>query len=178
MSRYDSDKHHRRSIRLPGYDYSSAGAYFVTICVQGVRDVREAPLLGEIVDSEMVLNTLGCVVDECWGWLANQYPYVKLDSYVIMPNHLHGIMIITDDDGRSGSRTAPTKHKPLGRLIGAFKTVSTKKINRVMQTPGATYWQRNYWEHIIRSERALNNIRTYIATNPANWHRDRYNIQK
>ena len=95
----------------------------------------------------------------------------------MMPNHLHGIIVLTDDQRddvirRGGSRTAPTarsKHKPLGRLIGAFKTVSTKQINTLRQSPGESFWQRNYYEHIIREENRLNQIRHYIRTNPENW---------
>jgi putative transposase len=175
--KFDPDKHHRRSIRLPGYDYSREGMYFVTICVLG-----KVCALGEIHDGAMMLNTLGCVVDDCWRWLAEQYPYVQLDEYVIMPNHLHGIIIIREgDDGtrRGASRSAlvqtiptqttPTKRKPLGRLIGAFKTISTKHINHIYQTPGERFWQRNYYEHIVRTEERYQQIRQYIMTNPQSW---------
>ena len=114
--------HHRRSIRLKGYDYSQAGAYFVTI----VTWQREM-LFGEIVDGVMKLNVIGKIVSGKWQWLETQYEYVELGEWVVMPNHFHGILVI-HDDGRGGSRPAPTpiKHKPLGGLIGAFKTVSTK----------------------------------------------------
>jgi len=163
--KYDPSKHHRRSIRLKGYEYTQAGAYFVTICVQG----REC-VLGEVVGGQMQLNDWGCVAEECWMWLADQYPYVTLDASVIMPNHLHGIIVV--DDGRGGSRTAPTTRKPLGRLVGAFKTVSTKRINEMRGTPGAVFWQRNYWEHIIRNDADLARIREYIQNNPARWMED------
>jgi len=177
--KYDPAKHHRRSIRLKGYDYTQAGAYFVTLCVQG----REC-VLGEVVDGQMQLNDWGCVADECWMWLADQYPYVVLDALVIMPNHLHGIIVIDDGGGgsrRGGSRSAlmgdsriaptdaPTTCKPLGRLVGAFKTVSTKRINEMRGTPGAVFWQRNYWEHVIRNDADLARIREYIQNNPARW---------
>jgi REP element-mobilizing transposase RayT len=179
--KYDPNKHRRRSIRLKGYDYTSAGAYFVTICVD-----RGECLLGEIVDGEMELDAWGQIAAELWLWLEDRYPYVTLDAWVIMPNHMHGIIIITDDPpGRGGSRTAPTptaptptaptpsvKRKPLGRLVGAFKTVSTKNINELRFTPGARFWQRNYWEHIIRNENSLNCIRQYIETNPVRWAED------
>jgi REP element-mobilizing transposase RayT len=123
--RYDPERHHRRSIRLKGYDYTQAGAYFVTIVTQD-----RACLFGEIVEGEVQLNPFGEIVAESWRWLAMQYDYVELDEWVIMPNHLHGIIVITDNGSRGGSRTAPTvKRKPIGRLIGAFKTVSTKRIN-------------------------------------------------
>lgn len=141
-------------------------------------------MLGEILDGEMLLSTLGCVVDECWLWLQKQYAYVELDAYVVMPNHLHGIIFITqnaegdsriDGSRAGGSRTAPTPSKTLGRLIGAFKTTSTKKINHIKQTPGVQLWQRNYYEHIIRNEADLNRIREYILYNPARWEQDTEN---
>ena len=100
--RYDPEKHHRRSIRLSGYDYSQAGAYFVTVCTQN----RQC-LFGEIVDGEMGLTQYGREVARCWEWLDRQYQHVDLDGWVVMPNHLNGVIMI-DDIGRGGSRTAPT----------------------------------------------------------------------
>jgi len=96
---------------------------------------------------------------------------------VVMPNHLHGIIVIMEDQCRGGSRTAPTeiKRKPLGQLIGAFKTVSTKRINEMRGTPTAFVWQRNYYEHIVRDEETFNLIRQYVADNPLNWTLDREN---
>ena len=172
---YNPEKHHRRSIRLKGYDYSQAGTYFVTICVQD-----KVCLLGKIVDGKMQVNTYGEIVKKNWKWLAEQYPYVILDEWIVMPNHFHGILFI---DRRGGSRTAQqedssqrsqegAKRKPLGRLIGAFKTVSTKQINELRNTPGVRFWQRNYYEHIVRNERELNNIRQYIINNPLHWEFD------
>ncbi len=168
---YDPQKHQRRSIRLKGYDYTQPGAYFVTICTQN----RES-LLGEIVEGEMMLNEYGQVVVGCWIWLAKQYPYVELDEWVVMPNHAHSIVILSgmDDSRRGGSRTAPTT-KSLGRLVGAFKTVSTKRINQMRHTPGAPVWQRNYYEHIIRDEDELNRLRQYILDNPVQWEMDENN---
>jgi len=181
-------KKDRRSIRLQDYDYSQPGSYFVTICTPDSEC-----LFGDVRDGKMALNGLGEIVAESWQWVERQYEYVVLDEWVIMPNHLHGIIVITDcvdgsrgDDSRGddlcrgGSRTAPTrlgkpKRKPLGRLIGAFKTVSTKRINEIHNTPGAKLWQRNYYEHIIRDENELNRIRIYIEQNPAKWEFDREN---
>jgi putative transposase len=174
---YNPDKHHRHSIRLKGYDYSQSGIYFVTMCVQD-----KVCLLGKIVDGRMQANTYGEIVKENWRWLAEQYPYVILDEWIVMPNHFHGILCITNSDrgvgpriatNRGSSRTAPiAKRKPLGRLIGAFKTVSTKYINELRNTPGVRFWQRNYYEHIVRNERELNNIRQYIVNNPLHWEFD------
>jgi len=163
--KYDPQKHHRRSIRLKGYDYSQAGAYFVTI----VAWQREM-LFGEIVNGEMVLNDLGETVSEKWQWLEIQYPYVELGAWIVMPNHFHGILII-HEHGRGDSRIVPTpiKRKPLGGLIGAFKTGSTKHINLLRNTEGQVIWQRNYYERIIRNEREMDNIHRYIESNPSMW---------
>ncbi len=157
----------RRSIRLKGYDYSQSGGYFVTICTRN----REC-LFGEIVDGNIRLNDLGRGVAKCWQWLAEQYPYIQLDEWLVMPNHFHGILLIMNER-RGGSRTAPTKQKPLGRLIGAFKTVSTKQINEYRDTPHAPVWQRNYYEHVIRNEIDLEEIREYIKNNPIKWLEDK-----
>ncbi len=195
----------RKALRLPGYDYTRAGAYFVTICTR-----HREPLLGRVVDGETVLSAFGQIADATWRWLGEQYPYVVIDAYVVMPNHLHGILWIVDEPGdvggRGRSRTAPTapaavlnptdmgqppptdpepvsdavfsKRKPLGRLIGAFKTVSTKQINLLRNTPGAVFWQHNYYEHIVRGERKLEIIRRYILNNPARWEDDRENPKR
>ena len=163
--KFDPQKHHRRSIRLKGYDYSQAGAYFVTI-VAWQREI----LFGEIVNGEMMLNDFGQIVSEKWQWLETQYEYVELGAWIIMPNHHHGILVI--HDGRGGSRSAPTppiKTKPLGGLIGAFKTVSTKHINLLRNMEGQVVWQRNYYEHIIRNEREMDRISRYIESNPSQW---------
>lgn len=163
--KFDPQKHHRRSIRLKGYDYSQVGAYFVTF-VAWQREV----LFGEIVNGEMMLNDFGQIVSEKWQWLETQYPYIELGAWVVMPNHFHGILVIRDD-GWGGSRSAPTpiKRKPLGGLIGAFKTVSTKHINLLRNTEGQVIWQRNYYEHIIRNEREMDRISRYIESNPSRW---------
>ncbi len=99
----DHTSPHRRYLRLPEYDYAQAGAYFVTICVQG----REC-VLGEVQDGVMFWTSFGRIAAESWAWLAVGYPQVSLDAWIIMPNHLHGIIVLTDDSGRGGSRTAPT----------------------------------------------------------------------
>jgi len=180
--KYDPNIHHRRSVRLPAYDYSQDGWYFITICTQDKKC-----LFGQFANGHIQLSEYGCIVDKCWKWLAQQYDYVRLNQYVIMPNHLHGIIIIRRGSSRTaplmtyigGSRTAPPpnmpKRKSLPRLIGAFKTTSTKQINIFRHKPGYKLWQRNYYEHIIRSEEELYNIRQYIIDNPARWQTDKEN---
>ncbi len=170
---YNQPRYHRRSIRLPTYDYAQAGAYFVTIVCRNRLLLLEAPRFRDLVE-------------ETWLWLADQYEFVHLDEYVIMPNHLHGIIVIGDTCRgasrtvlrRGASRSAPTgvaKRKPLGRLVGAFKTVSTKRINEIRGTLGVPVWQRNYYERVIRNGEELNRVRQYIIDNPAHWEQDREN---
>jgi REP element-mobilizing transposase RayT len=143
----------RRSIRLSGYDYSSTGYYFVTLCVQDRR-----PLLGKVVEGVMWLNEYGRIVEDAWRWVGEHYDHVDLDEFVIMPDHKHAIIQIIEHGG-----------KPLGRLIGAFKTVSTKRINRLCGSSGQRFWQRNYYERVVRDEEALNEFRRYMQNNPRNF---------
>jgi hypothetical protein len=158
---------YRRSIRLQGYDYARAGAYYVTIVAQNREN-----LFGEIVDASMRLNEFGQIAAETWEWLALQYPYVELGTWVVMPNHLHGIIIL-HEHGRGGSRSAPTngpippdvlKRKPLGSLIGAFKTVSTKKINILRNTEGGIVWQRNYASRVLGGATNISSATMIITT--------------
>ena len=170
---YDPETYDRRSIRLKGYDYSQAGAYFVTLVV---RD--RSCLFGNVADGAVQLNDAGRLVGDSWEWLAARYPYVTLDEYVVMPNHLHGIIAVANQC-RGGSRTAQTlpRRQPLGRMIGAFKTVSTKRLNLTRKTPGRKVWQRNYYERVIRNDKELTAIREYIVNNPVRWELDKYNLE-
>ena len=163
----DVTQKRRKSNRLEGYDYSLAGCYFVTVCAQD-----RVNRFGDIVNEKMHLNETGRGVAETWEWLKGRYNNIGLDAWVIMPNHLHGILIIYDTC-RGGSRTAPTK--PLGRLIGAFKTVSTKRINMRQGTPGTKLWQRSFYDHVIRDDDDLNRVREYIQNNPLRWALDEEN---
>jgi REP element-mobilizing transposase RayT len=175
----DAQRLHRRSIRLRGYDYTQAGAYFVTVCTWQ----REC-VLGRIEDRTLIPSEWGRIVDECWRALPPHFPNVALDAFAIMPNHVHGIIVIRDDpnnDGRRGeaflkSRNASplqgTQPGSLGAILQNFKSVSTRKINQIRDTPGLPMWQRNYYEHIIRDERELKSIREYIVNNPIRWETD------
>lgn len=163
---YNPNIHHLRSIRLQEYDYTQSGAYFVTMVV---RD--RSCLFGEIANGEVQLNETGLLVADTWEWLATQYAYVTLDEYIVMPNHLHGITVI---DTRT-TTTMPSNRKPLGRLVGACKTVMTKQFNLAHGTKGRPIWQRNYYERIIRDGNELARIRKYIVNNSAQWAFDREN---
>jgi len=180
---YNSDIHHRRSIRLKGYDYSQSGAYFVTVCTHN----REC-LLGEITDGEMVLNEFGKIVADEWIKTGEIRDEIELDAWVIMPNHFHGIVMIRRGDRPvaptpvAPTPVAPTpaalpgpRPKSIGSLMSGFKSAVTKRINEIRKTPGAKLWQRNYYEHIIRNEKSLENIRNYIIHNPAQWEEDENN---
>ncbi len=182
---YKPERYHRRSIRLPGYDYAAAGLYYVTICTQD-----RASLFGEMMNGEVATNALGEIVRQCWVGLPRHYGHVGIDAFVVMPNHVHGIITLIATNVGAGFKPAPTvpftasarvpaqEHGPrhsLSEVVRAFKTFSARYINQSRSTPGARVWQRNYYEHIIRGERELNRIRVYIANNPSQWDRDEEN---
>lgn len=168
MSRYNPNIHHRRSIRLEGYDYAQAGAYFVTICAYA----REC-LFGEIDADAMMLSEFGEIVRDEWLKSCAIRSEIKLGAYIVMPNHFHGIVYIASTDLiRGGDRPATPigpKPKSLGALMAGFKSAVTKRINEMRRTPGATVWQRNYYEHIIRNEPEMDRITRYIESNPSAW---------
>ena len=237
--RYDPERHHRRSIRLRGYDYGQAGAYFVTICTQD-----RACLFGQVVDGCLESNDAGRMIERWWAELANKYPTAIPDACVVMPNHFHGIVIIAhkpvgadlrvcpdpaahtgagaasvgadlrvcpDPAAHTGAGAAsvgadlrvcpdPAAHTGTGAHIGAplphpdvcpgvpamvqwFKTMTTNEYMRGVKTLGwapfpGRFWQRNYFEQIIRDEASLNQIRQYIVDNPAQWADDSENPEK
>ena len=198
---YDRDKHHRRSIRLKDYDYSQAGVYYVTVCVED-----RACLLGDVVDGEMVLNGAGRMVETVWMGLAVRFGYIELDEFMIMPNHFHGIFILSGrgescirpelgdhkdrscggdhkdrpyGDGRE-DRPCGTLPGTVGRVIQAFKSISTHEYMAGVKQENwppfpSKLWQRNYYEHIVRNDESLHRIREYIVNNPAQWELDREN---
>ncbi len=173
---YDPKKHHRRSIRSKEYDYSQTGAYFITICAY-----NKECIFGEIIDGKMVLNELGKIAWNEWNKTALIRKNMKIDEYIVMPNHLHGVIIITDDC-RGTLQRAPTFErfsKPVSNsmptIIRLFKSTTTKQINKLRRTPGLPVWQRNYYEHIIRNEDELNQIREYTVNNLIKWALDKEN---
>ena len=201
---YNPDIHHRHSIRLKDYDYSQAGAYFVTIC-----SWQREYLFGEIVNCEMVLNDMGRVVESVWCQLPEHFTNIHLDEYMIMPNHFHGILHINEfvgvvgvvgvvgakqgssalpafdlcgNLGKAGEALALPLHHLRGSASGSlcsivqnFKSVSTRKINRLRNNPGCPVWQRNYYERVIRNEDELSRAREYIVNNPMKWELDKEN---
>ena len=158
---------HRRSIRLRGYDYRQRGAYFVTICTH-----QKYCWFGEIRQGMMYPNFMGSAVAAIWHNLPSHFPFLELDAFVVMPNHLHGILVITDD--RPLSTPESTKGTPsgsVGAIVQNFKSTSTRRIHRI-GGDRKIIWQRNYYEQIIRTDRAYENIRRYILENPLRWHDD------
>ena len=212
-SKFDPRKHHRRSIRLKGYDYASEGAYYVTI----VMYEREC-LFGEILDNEMYLSTYGEVVQKWWDEIPIHFPSVDLAAFVVMPNHIHGIIVITverrgevlsprNDPNQNDqqitdnndspyqtdefmeiglknlggmtpplSKAMPARNPTLGQIVAYFKYQSTKEMNKIEDVQTITkFWQRNYYEHIIRNENELKQKTDYILDNPTRWDLDNEN---
>ncbi len=189
---YSPDIHHRRSIRLKGYDYSQAGACFVTICTMD----RQC-LFGDIVSGQMRLNRAGQMIATVWQEIPRYYSGIDIDNVAVMPNHLHGIITIVG----AGPRACPGPGHPQGGaptvsghpqggaparlslpdVVHRFKTLTTKRyVDGVKQNgwtpfPGKL-WQRNYWEHIVRNESELHRIREYICNNPAQWEMDKMHL--
>ncbi|MEK7368036.1 MAG: transposase, partial [Planctomycetota bacterium] len=170
-------KHQRRSIRLKGYDYSQKGAYFVTICT-----CNKKCLFGKVVESKIVLNKLGQMVVKCWNEIPIHFPNVELDVFVIMPNHLHGIIVLTDycrggvpPPHWKGEATSPLQKSTLGQVVAYFKYWTTRSINQTFNTPGNRIWQRNYYEHVVRNEDDLNETREYVINNSLKWKLDKEN---
>ena len=165
----------RRSIRLRGFDYASPGAYFVTIVTQG-----RSTVFGEILDGEMRLSPWGHIAEECWRALPDHFPHAALGAFVVMPNHVHGIIVLHERaDVPSVGAThwvAPTKPRgpqrgSIGAIVGAYKMAVTRRIAEEFGE-GMVVWQRNYHEHVIRDERDHDRIRRYIESNPMNWTSD------
>ncbi|MGH7702130.1 MAG: transposase [Gemmatimonadales bacterium] len=154
---------HRRSIRLPGYDYSGPGVYFVTMCTWG-----RLPLFGRIRDGEVRPSSAGRIVDEEWRRSATLRPYLHLDAYVVMPDHMHGV-VVWDAARTPVERPVPGLRRPprsLGSFLARFKASCTKRIHTEVPGPATPVWQRNYFERIIRGEEQLERVRRYIAWNP------------
>jgi putative transposase len=164
-----SPPRHRQSIRLQGYDYSQAGAYFLTICTHGRQCI-----LGSINDDTVNLSRFGGIVEAEWLRTPRLRPNVELDEYVVMPNHLHAVLVIIDDL-RSPSRGFTSPSRTIGASVRGFKGAVTKRLVGSGWPKSKPVWQRGYWDHIIRNEQDLNGIRRYIQDNPRRWSEDREN---
>ena len=214
--KYNPNKHHRRSIRLKGYDYSQAGLYFITICCQDM-----IWRFGKIENNEMILNECGQIAFDEWMKLTERFPNFELDAFQIMPNHIHAIIALNppssamgasvgaalaavqnDDaisqndniiigandmravandiraeanDMRAGA--SPARTDAISDIIGAYKSLVANgclKISKSKNKIMGKFWQRNYYQHIIRNERAYQHISEYIINNPAKWQEDTF----
>jgi putative transposase len=169
---------HPCGLRLPSYDYTAPGGYFVTLCTD-----KRASLFGNIADGTMKLSDLGLIIQKVWLEIPLHFKQVSLDEFIVMPNHLHGILHLNQiveathasplqGDGHSRKTLASGS---LGAIIGSFKAAAAKHINSLYAFSNKSIWQRNYYEHIIRNELSLEKIQEYICNNPLRWHLDREN---
>jgi REP element-mobilizing transposase RayT len=184
--RYHPDLDRRRSRRLATWDYRDTGAYFVTICTH----YRE-PLFGQFEGGDLVLNSFGWVVEQEWQSSADMRSEVSTDAFVVMPNHVHGIVWIqrepTDTPGTNVGAQGLAPLRPeslrpfempgrsLGSMVRGFKSAVTVRINTLRDRPGTPVWQRNYYDRIIRDDRELDRAREYILDNPRRWAEDKHN---
>ncbi|MEP7218526.1 MAG: transposase [Bacteroidota bacterium] len=168
---FDPRYHHRRSIRLRDYDYSACGGYFITMVVH-----RRRSILGRVSDGDILLSPSGNIVLDVWLEIEDRYPQVRLDEFVIMPDHIHGIIMIVDNQSAAPSPPcSPEEYRisrrrmVLPKIIGYFKMNTSKRVNALVGSGGRHLWQTNYWERIIRDKRELRNVRNYIRNNPIKW---------
>lgn len=175
--KYNLDIHHRRSIRLKEYDYSQAGAYFVTICTH-----RGECVFGEIKEGRMMLNKVGRMIEKWWWELKNKFTEIELDEYMIMPNHFHGIIMLVGADLCVSPNDPKGEHigSPLPKIVQWFKTMTTNEYihgvkRNIYAQINKRLWQRNYYEHIIRNEDDLKQVREYVLYNPLKWELDEEN---
>jgi putative transposase len=163
--------HQRRSIRLPEFDYSQPGAYFVTFVVNGRQ-----PILSEVNQGRMILSGLGQAVEQAWYELPRHYPHLVLDEFVVMPNHVHAVMVLTEAGGSTfDEKRAQATRRALPEIVRALKSYSARSINQIRCTPGQVVWQRSFYDHIIRNQAEWDRIRMYIQNNPSTWETDEEN---
>lgn len=186
-----SDRH---TLRLSGFDYRQAGAYFVTICTWSRKC-----LLGSVACDSVQLSPIGLTVEQAWRGLGRHFPSMSLDCLVVMPNHIHAIVLVSATGMRAkhsgpdaSQRNLPhaecfaptpqgmdqargTTPASLGAVMQNVKSVSTRRVNGLRGTPGAHLWQRGYYDHVIRNEQDMARIREYILSNPAAWDTDEDN---
>ncbi|MCY7350733.1 MAG: transposase [Cytophagaceae bacterium] len=163
---FDKNKHQRRSIRWPTWDYAGQGSYFVTMCAR-----NRACLFGEIRQDEMILSEIGTVIESTWLGLSSRFENLQLDTYQVMPNHVHAILRLEGD-------------VRLGDVIGAFKSLASNthynqlKMSGMLPETEAKIWQRNYRERVIRNEQEAQKCRSYILANVTNWREDSDNLSR
>ena len=169
----------RNTNRIPQHNYAEPGYYFITICTENRRQ-----LFGTIENDKIILNDIGNMVDVWWQKIFERYQNILIDEYIIMPNHIHGIInnvgagfprpksFYGDNDINNKINGHGNRAPTIGNIIAYFKYQSTKQINKIQNNPGIKVWQRNFYDHIIRNDKSLNKIREYIINNPATWNND------
>jgi putative transposase len=163
----------RKFLRLSNYDYSQPGMYFLTICTH-----ERQSIFGAIDAGYEILNASGTFVESTWHALPHRFPNLKLDTFIVMPNHVHGIVFLESPQSSQkpvAASGAPTDRTSLAHVVRAFKSLSAIGVNKIRMTPHSPVWQRNYYEHIIRTVKSLDVLRRYIKENPATWHSDTEN---
>ena len=168
------NKYRIPSARAPFWDYGWNASYFVTICTY-----HQNCYFGDIVNEEMVLSDIGEIAQQCWLQIPEHFPFVKLDVFIIMPNHVHGIVIIDkNDDGRNDEPSSKNKFGPqsknLPSIIRGFKIGVTKNARMINKDFA---WQAKYYDHIIRNDKSYNNISEYIENNPITWGKDKFYVE-
>jgi REP element-mobilizing transposase RayT len=159
---YNNAIHNRQSIRLNGFDYSQEGNYFITICAHNRQS-----LFGKIIKEDMEINQVGNIVNFHWQKIPNRFKGIQLGAFVIMPNHIHGIITFTES----------IPGQTIGKIVGAFKSLTANEFISLCKRnklPVKKLWQRNYYDHIIRDEEDYFRIVDYIQNNPKNWENDQY----
>jgi len=182
----------RKFIRLNDYDYRQPGAYFITICT-----FKKMQIFGSISEDKILLSQAGLIVEKCWHKLSSHFPNILIDAFIVMPNHFHGIIILNErGQNCRGEAFAPqssdsisiieanaspdsrfatgTSSGSISSIIQNFKSNTTRRINATNETKGNVVWQRNFYEHVIRNYKSLDEIRQYIIGNPWNWLNDKY----
>jgi hypothetical protein len=164
----------RRSPRLKGFVYTREGAYFVTICTR-----NRVHLFGEIADDHIQLNELGMIATACWEEIPTHFPQVELDAAVVMPNHVHGIIVIADTprplyEGTNVEAFGSPIQGSLSTVVGTYKAGVTGQIGRLFPDVETPIWQGRFHDHIIRSQKSLDKIRAYVLSNPARWTEDTF----
>jgi putative transposase len=161
----------KQPLRVKMFDYRTAGYYFVTVCT-----ANRICCLGDCLEDRIILSPLGKIVQDCWEKIGQHNAHVQVDQFVVMPNHVHGILVFNDREISQTTRRCSVNSLSgsLASVIGSFKSASTR-LGRDMLNPELSLWQARYYEHVIRTEKALGKIRNYVSNNPVYWYLDELN---
>jgi REP element-mobilizing transposase RayT len=169
----------RKHLRVKQFDYTSNCAYFVTLCTENRRQA-----FGEINDGKLEPTRRGMIVQECWNDIPNHHPFVQLDAFILMPNHIHGVLVFVGEKPLGPVVATPASPQPpgpakssLGSVVGSFKSAVSRKINKLRPHAADGLWQVSFYDHVVRNDRALDRIREYILSNPERWNEDELNEQ-